>query len=83
MKDASILGNNRSDINLLKHDELSITQQGNLAAIDEAKKSNKFLLSESLSVMSGFLGMLIILYGVLMIVFMLFDWFNAFLNCHY
>lgn len=78
MKDASILGNNRSDINLPKHDELSITQQGNLAAIDEAKKSNKFLLSESLSVMSGFLGMLIILYGVLMIVFMLFDWFNAF-----
>lgn len=70
----------QEDVEMSKREDLSLTEQINLGQIALAKSNDKIVLSEALSYILMFLGIVLILYSVLLLIALILDYVNAFVD---
>lgn len=71
---------NQQKVDLPTTTGLSISENINLDSIKEARNNNSFAISEDLSRILMFLGIVLIFYSVLLLVALLYDWVNSFID---
>lgn len=67
-------------LNLKGRDDLSQADQTRLVAIETALNAQKVTLGDRLFTIVSFIGLLVVLYGVFMIAFFIFDYTNTFIE---
>lgn len=70
----------QADVELARKDDLSLMEQINLGQIAAAKANNTIVVSEALGKVLMFLGLFVILYGVFLLIALLFDWVNSYMD---
>lgn len=70
----------QDQVEFADRDELSLTEKINLSHITAAKANNSIMVSESLGKVLMFIGILVILYSVFLLIALLFDWVNGFID---
>lgn len=71
---------NQQKVDLPSTSGLSVAENINLESLREAKKNESFVLSEALSRAMMFIGMVLIFYSVLLLIALLYDWVNSFVD---